>query len=213
MYLVNTTRWDIGYSVLGLTRGMAAPTETHMVAAKRVLRYLRGTPDLPTVYRKGPLELVGFADSDFAEDLENRRSCTGFLYTLGRGVISSAAALKKTIAQSTTEAELIALYVASQEGVYLLNLLKELGVDIDQFNLHSDAMSTPSSSSQAMFSSRTKHIATKYHLLRESVKNGSPLVNNVLTKLQLSDMMTKNLPKPAFLRLRQMLQEFFKIQV
>ncbi|CAM9732843.1 unnamed protein product, partial [Hapterophycus canaliculatus] len=91
MYLVNTTRWDIGYSVLGLTRGMAAPTETHMVAAKRVLRYLRGTPDLPTVYRKGPLELVGFTDSDFAGDLESRRSCTGFLYMLGGGVISSAA--------------------------------------------------------------------------------------------------------------------------
>ncbi|CAN0303597.1 unnamed protein product [Hapterophycus canaliculatus] len=156
MYLVNTTCWDIGYSVLGLTRGMAAPTETHMVAAKRALRYLRGTPDLPTVNRKGPLELVGFTDSDFAGDLESRRSCTGFLYMLGGGVISSAAVLQKTIAQSTAEPELIAMYMASQEGVYLLNLLKELGVDIDH-----DAMSALSLSSQAMFSSRTKHIATK----------------------------------------------------
>ncbi|CAM9840907.1 unnamed protein product, partial [Hapterophycus canaliculatus] len=181
-YLVNTTRWDIGYSVLELNRGMAAPTETHMVAAKRVLRYLHGTPDLPTVYRKEPLELVGFTDSDFAGDLESRRSCTGFLYILGGGVISSAAALQKTIAQSTTEAELIALHMASQEGVYLLNLLKELGVDIDQFKLHSDAMSALSLSSQAMFSSRTKHKATKYHLLRESVENGNLLVNHVPTK-------------------------------
>ncbi|CAM9302263.1 unnamed protein product, partial [Hapterophycus canaliculatus] len=101
---------------------MAAPTQTHMVAAKRVLRYLRGTPDLPTVYRKGPLELVCLTDSDFAGDLESRRSCTGFLCMLGGGVISSAAVLQKTIAQSTTEAEIIALYMASQEGVCLLNL-------------------------------------------------------------------------------------------
>ncbi|CAM9733965.1 unnamed protein product [Hapterophycus canaliculatus] len=98
MYLVNTTRWDIGYSLLGLTRGMVAPTETHKVAAKRVLRYPRGTPDLPTVYRKGPLELVSFTDSDFAGDLESRRSCTGFLYMLGGRVISSAAVLQRTIA-------------------------------------------------------------------------------------------------------------------
>ncbi|CAN0205594.1 unnamed protein product, partial [Hapterophycus canaliculatus] len=90
-----------------------------------------------------------------------------------------------------------------QEGVYLLNLLKELGVDMDQFKLHSDAISALSWSSQAMFSSRTKHIATKYHLLRESVENDRLLVNHVPTKLQLSDMLTKNLPKPAFLRLRE----------
>ncbi|CAN0266955.1 unnamed protein product, partial [Hapterophycus canaliculatus] len=174
-----------------------------MVAAKRALRYLRGTPDLPTVYRKGPLELVGFTDSDFAGDLESLRSCTEFLYMLGGGVISSAAILQKTITQSTTEAELIALYMASQEGVYLLNLLKELGVDIDQFKLHRDAMGALSLSTQAMFSFCTKHRATKYYLLHESVENGSLLVNHVPTKLQLSDMLTKNLPKPAFLRLRE----------
>ena len=153
MYLVNTTRWDIAHAVLGLTRGMAAPTEEHLIAAKRVLRYLRGTPDLPTIYRKGPLELVGFTDSDFAGELESRRSCTGFLFMLGGGVISSAAVLQKTIAQSTTEAELMALHAASQEGTYLLNLLRELGVDIGNFKLFSDAMSALSLSSQAMFSS------------------------------------------------------------
>ncbi|CAN0485844.1 unnamed protein product [Hapterophycus canaliculatus] len=64
-----------------------------------------------------------------------------------------------------------------------------------------------------MFSSRTKHISTKYHLLREPVENDSLLVNYVPTMLQLSDMLTKNLPKRAFLRLREMVQEFFKIQV
>ncbi|CAN0162912.1 unnamed protein product [Pylaiella littoralis] len=53
MYLVNTSRWDISYAVMILRCGMSAPTDQHMVAAKRVLRYLRGTPILPTVYRKG----------------------------------------------------------------------------------------------------------------------------------------------------------------
>ena len=187
---------------------MAAPTEEHLVAAKRVLRYLRGTPDLPTIYRKGSLELVGFTDSDFAGELESRRSCTGFLFMLGGGVISSAAVLQKTIAQSTTEAELMALHAASQEGTYLLNLLRELGVDINNFKLFSDAMSALSLSSQAMFSSRTKHIATKLYLLRESVENGDVVVNYIPTGLQVSNLMTKNLPKPMFIRLREMVQSY-----
>ena len=97
---------------------------------------------------------------------------------LGGGVISLAAVLQKTIAQSTTEAELTALRAASQEGTYLLNLLRELGVDISNFKFFSDAMSALSLSSQAMFSSRTKHIATKFYLLRESVENGNVVVNH-----------------------------------
>lgn len=210
MYLVNTSRWDIGFAVLNLTRGMAAPTETHMAAAKRVLRYLRGNPDLPTIYRKGSLELTGFTDSDFAGDEETRRSCTGFLFMLGGGVISSAAVLQKTISQSTTEAELIALHSASQEGVYLLNLLRELGVDIAtvEVKLLSDSMSALSLSSQAMYSSRTKHIATKYHLIRQLIESGRVRVNHVPTNLQLSDLLTKHLPKPQFLKLRNMVQSF-----
>ncbi|CAN0304179.1 unnamed protein product [Pylaiella littoralis] len=83
MYLVNTTRWDISYAVMILTRGMAAPTDQHMVAAKRVLRYLWGTPDLPTVHRKGDMTLQGFTDSDFAADDDTRRSLHRVLVHVG----------------------------------------------------------------------------------------------------------------------------------
>ena len=102
----------------------------------------------------------------------------------------------------------MALHAASQEGTYLLNLLRELGVDIGTFNLFSDAMSALSLSSQAMFSSRTKHTATKFYLLRESVENGVVVVNHIPTGLQVSDLLTKNLPKPTFVRLRQLVQSY-----
>lgn len=76
-YLVNTTRWDIRYyAVMILTRGMFAPAGLHMAAAERVLRYLRGTPDLPiAVDRRGDLQLTGFTAGDFAQDIVTRRSC------------------------------------------------------------------------------------------------------------------------------------------
>ena len=69
-------------------------------------------------------------------------------------------------------------------------------------------MSALSLSSQAMFSSRTKHIATKLYLLRESVENGDVVVNYIPTGLQVSNLMTKNLPKPMFIRLREMVQSY-----
>lgn len=109
-------------------------------------------------YRRGDLQLTCFTDGDFAADIVTRRSCTGFLFVLGGGVISSASVLQKTVAQSAAEAESMALHVAPREGVYLFNPVKELGVDIDKFAMFSDSQSALSLSSQAMFSPRTKHI-------------------------------------------------------
>lgn len=53
LFLTNTTRWNIDFAVMILCKRMAKPPNLHMVAAKRVLRYLRSTPDLPTVFRQG----------------------------------------------------------------------------------------------------------------------------------------------------------------
>ena len=208
MYLVNTTRWDIGYAVTVLSRAMSAPTSAHLVATKRVLRYLRGTPDLPTTFRNGPLLLTGFSDSDFAAETDYHRSCTGFLYFLGGGVISSGSILQKLVAQSTTEAELIALQTTAKEGVYLLNLLRELDFQLDSFKIASDSQTALSLASQRMFSARTKHIATKYNFLRDLAADGDMILNFVPTSLQLADLLTKHLPRLQFLSLRAMIQDF-----
>lgn len=81
-------------------------------------------------------------------------------------------------------------------------------MSIENFKLFSDVMSALSLSNQAIFSSRKKHIATKCRLFRESADKGRLIANHVLTTLQLSDMLANNLPKPTFLRLREMAQAF-----
>ncbi|CAB1111740.1 unnamed protein product [Ectocarpus sp. CCAP 1310/34] len=59
LFLTHTTRWEIGYAVMVLCRGMNKPTDQHMVGAKRVLRYLRGCPDMPLKFRRmGPEVLL-----------------------------------------------------------------------------------------------------------------------------------------------------------
>lgn len=99
---------------------------------------------------------------------------------LGGGVISFASVLQNTVVQSTAEAELAALHAASREGVhsYLLNLLKKLGAHIDNFSSFTDFQSALSLSSEAIISSRTKHIATKFYLLRQLVDAATIIVES-----------------------------------
>ncbi|XP_038904408.1 secreted RxLR effector protein 161-like [Benincasa hispida] len=108
MYLT-TTRPDIMYAVSLISRFMESPTELHFLAAKRILRYLKGTPGLGILYQKGEkLNLVGFSDSDYVGDLNDRKSTPGYIFMLGSGAISWSSKKQPIITLSTTEAELVA---------------------------------------------------------------------------------------------------------
>ena len=88
MYLTNT-RPDIMFVVSLLSRFMARPTELHSQAAKRVLRYVKGTLDFGVFYCKGGYyELVAYTDSDYAGDLEDRKSTSGYLLLSSYGAVS-----------------------------------------------------------------------------------------------------------------------------
>ena len=83
MYLT-TTRLDIMYSVSLVSRYMESPTEMHLLAAKRILRYLQGTKDFGIFYQTGEKsDLIDFTDNDYAGDQENRKSTFGYVFMLG----------------------------------------------------------------------------------------------------------------------------------
>ena len=87
MYLT-TTRPDIMFVVSLLSRYMDHPIELHFQAAKRVLQYLKGTCDLGILYRKGGDELIAYTDNDYARDLDDRRSTSGYVFMLNSGAVS-----------------------------------------------------------------------------------------------------------------------------
>lgn len=76
-----------------------------MVAAKRVLRYLKGTFNFGLCYTRGSLHLNGYCDSDWAGSLDDRRSTTGYGMYLGSCLISWAAKKQSIVAKSSTEAK------------------------------------------------------------------------------------------------------------
>ena len=93
-----------------------------MVGAKRVLRYLRGCPDIPIKFRRGHWDLKCYCDASFAGSSERlqKRSSTGYIFILAGGVISAASTLQKLTAQSSVHAEIIAIMAtAAREAIYV----------------------------------------------------------------------------------------------
>ena len=165
-----------------------------MVAAKRVLRYLKGTPDLCVRY-SNDFTLYGYSDAS-----HNSRSVSGYLYMLAGGPVTSSSKKQPVVALSSCESEYIALAYASQEAVHLPDLLSE--VTFPQFSsvqMYEDNMvALPLSGATTAFSSRTKHIWKRYHFQRELVASNKIIVSHVMTTDQLADIFTKFLDYPKY---------------
>lgn len=117
MYLTST-RPDILHSVSLLSRFTNCATETHLKAAKRVLRYVRGTLDDGINFRVDQdCILYVYSDSDWGGSLDDMKSTTGYCSTLGPIVFSWCCKKQNTVAQSTAEAEFIAAGAAVNESL------------------------------------------------------------------------------------------------
>lgn len=203
-YLANTTRPDVSQAVGLLGRYRGAPTTAHLKAGLRVVRYLLGTKDLGLVYGvKGKSELMGYVDSDFAGDLDTRKSTTGFVYLLNGSAVSWGSKKQQSVATSTVEAEFIAASHAIKEGVWLGSLLEELGYGLKRVQLMMDNMGCIANLQNHVLSKYTKHISVCYHQAREKVMWGQISPVYVNTEHNLADMFTKPLVYATFLRHRE----------
>jgi len=130
LYLSVCTRPDMAQSVGMLCRYMATPTSFHMAAARNVLVHLAGTRTLGLYYgRQTPdTTLVGYSDSDYAGDVDNRRSTTGFVFVMNGAVVAWSSRLQHTVATSTTEAEYMAACYACKAAMWERKLLGDLGI-------------------------------------------------------------------------------------
>jgi hypothetical protein len=202
-YLANTTRPDISQAVSLLARYRAAPTTSHMKGGLRVVRYLLGTKDKGLIYGgKGKQDLVGYVDSDFAGDVDSRKSTTGFVFMVNGGAVSWGSKKQQSVATSTVEAEYIAASHAIKEGVWLGGLLEELGVPVSGIELKMDNMGCIANLQNHVLSKYTKHISVCYHQAREKVAWGQISPVYVNTEDNVADIFTKPLASPAFLKHR-----------
>ena len=138
-YLSNTTRPDISQAVGVLSRYRGKPTTSHWNGGIHVQRYLAGTADMGIIYGQGSSnELTCYVDSDFAGDLDTRKSTTGYAFILNGSVVSWASRKQPSVSTSTVEAEYIAASSAVKEAMWLGNMMQELGFPIPKITLFLD---------------------------------------------------------------------------
>jgi hypothetical protein len=198
MYAMVCTRPDLAYPVSVLSRyvGSSRFTETHWLAAKRVLRYLRGTSSLSlTLGGLTPPELEGFTDSSWADDQTDRRSSQGYGFRLGSGLISWRSTRSSSVALSSCEAELYAGTMAAQEARWLCFLLAELGYPQNPPTLWCDNASTIFLTKDPVFHNRTKHIELRHFFLRELVQRNLLTIKHIPSDQNLADIFTKALDR------------------
>ncbi|KAL0276778.1 UNVERIFIED_CONTAM: hypothetical protein PYX00_004278 [Menopon gallinae] len=201
MWLSVATRPDIAYAVNSLSQFNNCFGRTHWTAAKRILRYLKGTKDVGITYEKSTCGIIGYSDADWGACPIDRRSYTGVVFVLSRGAISWESKKQRTVALSSTEAEYMALTESVKEAIYLKKFVAELGFpELGDIMIFCDNMGALKLSQNDMFHSRTKHIDIRHHFVREAVKNGKVTVKHIGTEEMAADMLTKGLASPKIIK-------------
>ena len=195
MHLSVTVRPDISFAVGALSRYLASPTMMHWQAAKGVLRYLSGTADYGITYGPDPTDLLGYCDSDYAGDIDTRRSTSGYVFVMNGGAISWSSKRQQTVAASTTEAEYMAAGAAVKEGLWLRKLLLDLNIKCsDAVCIFGDNQSTLKLLRNPVTSARSKHIDVIHHFARERVLRKEVCFRYIPTDQMVADVLTKALP-------------------
>jgi hypothetical protein len=193
------SRPDIMLSICMCTRFQAGPKEVHLRVVKRILRYLVYTPKFGLWYPRGStFDLIGYSVADWAGCKINRKSTSGTCQFLGRSMVSWASKKQNSVALSIAEAEYIAAGHCCAQLLWMRQTLRDHGYKLTKVPLLCDNESAIRMADNPVEHSRTKHIAIRYHFLRDRQQKGDIEIAYVNTKEQLADIFTKPLDEKTF---------------
>eukprot|EP00253_Pinus_taeda_P023234 PITA_23234 len=167
------------------------------------LMYLRGTSDYGLCYQGRPgldrvLDIRGFVDADWAGDLDQRRSTSGYVFNLFGGAVSWMSKKQSVVALSTTEAEYMAATHASKEAVWLQRLWSSMGLVQGAIRIDCDSQSAIFLAKNPTYHSKTKHIDVQYHFVRDMIEDKKVLLVKVDTLKNTADALTKFVSSEKF---------------
>ena len=186
-------RPDIQYACKEAARGMAHPKQSDWLKMVRIAKYLKGKPRYAIMYKaqRDVHCINGFGDSDFAGEVETRKSTSGGMTCLGDHVIKTWSSTQSVVALSTGEAELYALNKTAAQSLGLQSLLEDLGVEID-VRLHTDATTGRAIATRRGLE-KVRHIAVNELWLQEQVAKNHVSILKIKNKFNLADLLTKYL--------------------
>ena len=210
VYAMTCSRPDLAWIVTKLSQHLNNPTEADWITIKHVLRYIKGSLNHKLVFKKSKdgLEAIGYSDSDLASSKEDRKSTTGFCFTLNSEgpMISWKSKKQQTVALSSCEAEYMALTAATQEAIFLSNLAEEFGIVTDSpTRIFGDNQGSIALVKNPVNHEKTKHIDIKHHFVREKFSEGIIDIMYIPTSDNIADLMTKPATKVKLTKFHQQL--------
>ncbi|XP_042485262.1 secreted RxLR effector protein 161-like [Macadamia integrifolia] len=202
MYAMTCTRPDISFAIGMLGRYVSNPGIDHWVAAKKVMRYLKGTREYMLTYRASDqLEVIRYSDSNYAGCLDSRKSTPGYIFLLAGGVIYWKSKKQTCVSTSTMEAEFVAFFEATSMAIWLRNFISGLRV-VDTISkslrMYCNNVAALYYCKNDKHSSRAKHIGIKYNFVKELVQKQEVSITHIKTSLMIVNPMTKALAPKHF---------------
>ncbi|GJX61520.1 ribonuclease H-like domain-containing protein [Tanacetum coccineum] len=195
------THPDLSYAVQQVCLYMHDPREPHLLALKRILRYVRGTLDHGLrLHASSMTQLVAYTDADWAGCPVTRRSTSGYCVFLGDNLLSWSAKRQVTLSRYSAEAEYRRVVNVVAETAWIRNLLRELHTPLFTATLvYCDNVSAVYLSTNPVQHQRTKHIEIDIHFVRDYVTSGQVRVLHVPSRFNFADIFTKGLPTALFI--------------
>lgn len=193
LYLAQCTRPDIAFAVGMVSKFNNQHGPAHWTAVKRILKYLKGTREFKMEFSAaGNREVIGFSDADWGADVDDRKSCTGYVFTMQGGAISWLSKKQQTVALSSTEAEYMAVSTKCQEANWLRKFTAELsGTTLETIDIFCDNRSALNLANTDAYHARTKHIDIRHHFIRDKVNNKEVAIQPINTVEMIADNLTK----------------------
>lgn len=207
MYVMLCSRPDICYPVGYMGRYQQNPNETHWQHLKRVVRYLKGTLTNKLNFQITNDEpIVGYVDADWASDVADRKSVSGYIFKIFGCTVSWCSKKQQTVAKSSSEAEYIALSLATTEAIWLQGVLNDLDIipEDKPVILYEDNRGCIGMATN-LESKRARHIDITHHFVRDSVANNKIKIEYIRTNDQLADIFTKATDTASFKKFRHQL--------
>ena len=230
IYAMVTCRPDISFPLIKLSQYSTFPSEEHFKAVKNIYLYLQATKEEGIYYwrenqrtdrdighlpkcphqnnytpttreQQLPTDLRATVDSDYANDIQHRKSVTGINIKIAGGSIYYKTKFQSTVALSSTEAEFIAACEAAKVILYVRSILDDMGVHQNSATtLYEDNQGALLMANAGQPTKRTRHMETKHFAIQHWVDTDLLTLHRISTSDNESDAMTKNLPRTLFYR-------------
>nr|GEX71284.1 retrovirus-related Pol polyprotein from transposon TNT 1-94 [Tanacetum cinerariifolium] len=187
------------YEDVGKLKEKANPNEHHVLAIKRIFRYLKGTINLGLWYPKHfGFDLTGYSDADHAGCHLDQESASGSDQFLGDKLVCWSSKKQNCVSISTAKSEYVAVSSCSAQVLWMRTQLTDYGFFYDKVPIYCDSKSAIAISCNPVHHTRTKHIDVRYHFIKDHVEKGTIELYFVGTEYQLTDLFTKSLSDARF---------------